>query len=139
MQIWEQGYHSSWKKFNGPLFPNRVKLWPKTSDLVFVCPKVLEYWIWPYSEPWPRPISRILSDLKNNDPKVNFQSNFWKCWRQINICFSSIIWNMDSKLPISTHFNVLSARRQGFYASWKKLVINNFEGELLIAFISNMV
>ena len=31
------------KKFNRPLFPNRVKLWPKTSDLVFVCPKVLGY------------------------------------------------------------------------------------------------
>ena len=31
------------KKFNGPLFPNLVKLWPKTSDIVFVCPKVLGY------------------------------------------------------------------------------------------------
>ena len=31
------------KKFNRPLFPNQVKLWPKTLDQVFVCPKVLEY------------------------------------------------------------------------------------------------
>ena len=43
------------KKFNGPLFPNRVKLWSKTSDLVFVCTKVLVYRIWAKSETWPPP------------------------------------------------------------------------------------
>ena len=31
------------KKFNRPLFPNRVKLWLETSDLVSVGPKVLAY------------------------------------------------------------------------------------------------
>ena len=39
------------KKIDRPLIPNRDKLWPKTSDIVFLYPKVLEYRIWAKSEP----------------------------------------------------------------------------------------
>ena len=69
MQFREQGYHSSRKTFDGPLFPSRVTLWPKTLDIVCLCPKVIKYRKWANSEPWRRP---ALADLKNNDPKVTF-------------------------------------------------------------------
>ena len=53
------------KKLNRPLFPNQVKLGPKTSDIVFTCLKVFRNTIWIISEPWRRP---PLCDLKKNDP-----------------------------------------------------------------------
>ena len=66
------------KKFNPPpFFLNLVIFRPNTTDLVFIHLKVLVKLICPKSEPTPRPISKILGDLKKNDPK---QSSFSAKW-----------------------------------------------------------
>ena len=60
------------KKLNRLLFPNQVKLGPKTSDIVFTCLKVFINTIWKISEPLPRPIFRFQCDLKRNDPRKKY-------------------------------------------------------------------
>ena len=118
MLIWDLDLGLEKKKFNRSLFPNRVKLWPITSDLVFVCLKVFENKIWANSEPLPQP---PLGDLKNNDPKIFFFA--LRVWEMAFVYFFAFKANDRSSCGI--HFRLLRSRALlGFPLLSQDLVIN---------------